>query len=381
MTSPRYARIAARLLAQEQTTSVEASDAKRARGVRTITSALAAKKQRRVRRRWAFGLVAALAASFIATIFVRKSSSPDTRGRSESVSALAKPNGNGATIWGLAGSQALLNAAELQKGGRLVAGEGGGATVRLSTGTELTVEHDTTLAFESADRVERFYLSQGVLRARVAKLADGQRFIVRTEDAEVEVRGTAFRVEIVPQDAACGDGTRTRVSVSEGLVEVRGAGASTYLHPGQNWPLDCAVPSPATTAKPASRAPMSLDKAPAPVAPVERHPTGPSGVKHAQPDKTAASVAEQSSIAEENALFSQATAARRGGDSAAAIGSFEQLIARYPTSPLAESAAVQRMTLLTHVNPAAARDAARQYLVLYPQGYAKADAQKLLAQP
>jgi hypothetical protein len=367
-------------LAQEQPTSIEVSDAKRARGIHTIALALAAKKQRRVRRRWAFGLVAAVAASVIAAIGVRKLSSADTRGRSESVSAMAKPNGNGATLWGLAGSQVLQNAARLQQGGRLVAGKDGGATVRLSTGTELTVEHDTTLAFESANDLERFFLSQGVLRAQVAKLADGQRFIVRTDDAEVEVRGTAFRVEIVPPDAACGNGTRTRVSVSEGLVEVRGAGASTYLHPGQSWPLDCAVPSLATTATPASRGPLALDEASAPVTAVARHPMGLSESKRTPSDKAPSSPAQPSSIAQENELFSRATAARRGGDNAAAIGSFEQLITRYPTSPLAESAAVQRMTLLAHVDPAAARDAARQYLALYPQGYAKADAQKLLAQ-
>ncbi|HEX7451554.1 MAG TPA: FecR domain-containing protein, partial [Polyangiaceae bacterium] len=254
----------------------------------------------------------------------------------------------------------------------------GGASVRLSTGTELAVEHDTNLEFENAGPVERFFLSQGVLQAKVAKLRDGQRFVVRTPDAEVEVRGTAFRVSIVDPDASCANGARTRVSVTEGIVEVRGAGASTYVHPGEVWPAGCTVnPVAATTdsARPAAAALVAPHMLP------KRERAGSSVSSEQQLIEPAQRPAkEASSIAQQNELFAQATAARQQGDSARAVSAFEQLILRYPSSPLAESAAVQRMILQAGMNPAAGRSAARQYLVRYPQGYAKNDAEKL-AQP
>jgi hypothetical protein len=56
-------------------------------------------------------------------------------------------------------------------------------------------------------------------------------------------------------------------------------------------------------------------------------------------------------------------------------------MARYPASPLAESAAVQRMNLLAASDPARVKVAARQYLARYPQGYARTEAEGLLARP
>ena len=103
----------------------------------------------------------------------------------------------------------------------------------------------STTRTSSAGPVERFFLAQGALHPKLAKLVPGQRFILRTPDAEVEVLGTTFRVTIVAPDADCGGGKLTRVSVDDGLVEVRGAGASTYVHPGEKWPAYCAASLPA----------------------------------------------------------------------------------------------------------------------------------------
>ena len=71
---------------------------------------------------------------------------------------------------------------------------------------------------------KRFSLEAGSLFAKVAKLTADERFVVATPDAEVEVRGTAFRVTIVPADRACEDGSPTRLEVTEGVVVVRHAG-------------------------------------------------------------------------------------------------------------------------------------------------------------
>ncbi len=379
MNSPRYARIAARLFAEEPRASVELSESKRAEAIAVIAQALAAKTRRRARRVWLSGIASVAAAGLLGYAGVRQLAGSGSAPDAQAVSAVVRPTGSGSAILDQAGRQALLSPSSLQQGGRLVAGGTGGASVRLSTGTELAVEHDTSLEFENAGPVERFFLSQGVLQAKVAKLRDGQRFVVRTPDAEVEVRGTAFRVSIVDPDANCANGARTRVSVSEGIVEVRGAGASTYIHPGEVWPAGCTVsPVVATTdsARPAAAALVTQ-----PVLPKRDRAGSSVSAEQQQVIEPAQRPAKDaSSIAQQNELFAQATAARQQGDSARSVSSFEQLILRYPSSPLAESAAVQRMLLLAGMNPAAGRSAARQYLVRYPQGYAKNDAEKL-AQP
>lgn len=383
MNSPRYARIVARLLAEEPLTSVEPSDLKRAQAIDVIAQALIAKTRRRARRVWISGFASVAAAGLLGYAGIRQFSAADPAQSVPAVSAVVRPTGRGSAILDQAGKQALLSPLSLQQGGRLVAGDTGGASVRLSTGTELAVEHDTSLEFESAGPIQRFFLSQGVLQAKVAKLRDGQRFVVRTPDAEVEVRGTAFRVSIVEPDANCANGARTRVSVSEGLVEIRGAGASTYIHPGETWPAGCA-PSPASALSAASATDSAHPIATALASPTARPKQSDHAVSIASEQEASEPAhrpaKEISSIAQQNELFAEATAARQQGDSARAVSSFEQLIARYPASPLAESAAVQRMVLLASMNPAAGRGAARQYLARYPQGYAKNDAEKL-AQP
>jgi ferric-dicitrate binding protein FerR (iron transport regulator) len=370
------------LLANESLPDAEPSEARRAQSIDVIARALSAKLRRRARRVWASGLVAMAVAGVLGYLGVQRFSSGGQPTVTRPVSAIVKPSGSGTEILNPAGPQRLVGAAALQPGGSIVAGDGGGATVQLSTGTLLAVEHDTHLAFENAGMVQRFFLSRGALQAKVAKLADGQRFIVRTPDAEVEVRGTVFRVAISDPAASCAGGARTQVSVSEGVVEVRSAGASVYVRPGETWPANCArgpasalgathvmppQPIPALTPKPGNR----VIEVEAPNQAAERR---------------AAAVSEQagteaSSLARQNQLFADAVAARRRGDSAGAISAFELLTARFPSSPLSESAAVQRMNLLQGLNPTAARAAARQYLVRYPRGYAKDDAEKLLAQP
>jgi len=384
MRSPRYARISARLLAAAPEPKIETTDAQRTRAIDAIGSALATKTKRRVRRGWALASAAALAAVVLGYVTVQPAVRPAPA--AAHVTALVVPNGSGNAISDRSGTLPLGDAATLRQGGHLVAGASGGATVRLSSGTELSVEHDTNVEFEDAGPVQRFFLGQGVLEAKVAKLRREQRFIVRTPDTEIEVRGTVFRVEIVDPDPACADGARTRVTVSEGLVEVRGAGASTYVHPGQSWPAGCATPHPAVTESAHAVASSRAEAVAAASAP-EAHATpralgtpSPQNDSPAPAGLTARADREGSSVAQQNELFAEATAQSRSGDSQGALTSFETLLRRYPQSPLAESAAVQRMRLLESTNPSAAKNAARQYLARYPQGYARTDAARI-AQP
>jgi ferric-dicitrate binding protein FerR (iron transport regulator) len=363
---------------------MQATEAQRAAAIEAIASALNAKTRRRTRRTWAFGLSAAAALAVASYAGVRAASHPALIASTQPVSAVASPSGSGTAI--LRGSRAepLVGVASLGQGGQLVAGNSGGATIHLSTGTELSIAHDTRVSLESVGASERFFLAEGVLDAKVAKLGASERFVVRTPDTEVEVRGTQFRVAIVEPDINCGNGARTRVSVSEGLVEVRGAGATSYVHPGESWPAGCAV-SPAANPERVAQSISSARKLSAHGEPqravMERAAASDPSTARDSAVQPQSGAKEASSIAQQNELFSEAAAARRAGDSARAASAYELLMARYPASPLAESAAVQRMNLLGTSDPVSAKVAARQYLARYPQGYARNEAEALLARP
>lgn len=376
MKLPRYARISARLLAAAPEPKVEVTDTQRTRAIEVISNALAAKTRRRVKSGWALASVAGAAAAVLVYFAIQPEVHPPLVA-AQTVSALVVSSGTGNAITNQGGSQPLVNAATLPQGGHLVAGASGGATVRLSSGTELSVEHDTNVEFEDAGPVQRFFLGQGVLHAKVAKLTHEQRFIVRTPDAEIEVRGTVFRVEIVDPDAPCAEGRRTRVTVSEGLVEVRGAGASTYVHPGESWPADCATPRAAPSQSARAAAPSHAEPPAVALGTSAAASTAETDPATAPAPASGHGTKELSSIAQQNELFAQATAQSRSGDREGALTSFEALLRRYPQSPLAESASVQRMRLLESSNPSAARSAARQYLARYPQGYARTDAARI----
>jgi len=86
-----------------------------------------------------------------------------------------------------------------------------------------------------------------------------------------------------------------------------------------------------------------------------------------------------STLAEQNNLFVAGMLARRNGQLRRALDQMQRLLADYPTSHLAENAAAERMRLLTVLDPARAPLAAREYLSLYPTGFARAEAESILA--
>ena len=229
-----------------------------------------------------------------------------------------------------------------------------GATFALSTGTWLSVEPASELSVVDLGRSEIFTLNEGSMKADVAKLAPNDRFLIRTADAEVEVRGTSFRVSVVPADPGCGNGTRTRVRVFEGVVAVRQNGREDAVVKGSEWPIGCP------------------------------------GVRSAAPHATVARIAEDqativapaanasSNLAAQNDLFAEAMRSKRNGDTASALAAFDRLLSRYPSGQLAENAAAERMKLLASTDPHKATAAASQYLARYPSGFARAAAESIL---
>jgi hypothetical protein len=275
----------------------------------------------------------------------------------------------------------------LPQGFRLVAPPAGEVRIGAPRGTTLTLEGGGEVAVKDATNIQRYELKEGAIRARVAKLITGERFIIGTADAEVEVHGTAFRVAVVPVDPACGGGTITRVSVTEGVVSVRRDGTEVRVTPGHVWPEKCTA---GQAAAPAASAP-----APSAHVRVRTHGKGTHVSAPAEPVVAEAPAEEpapvetpppappltKSELAAQNDLFASAVRAKRRGHGSQAVRIFERFSREYPNSPLTESAVAQRMKLLAVIDSIAARHAATDYLSHYPNGFARAEARQLIDEP
>jgi TolA-binding protein len=264
----------------------------------------------------------------------------------------------------------------LEHGQSVVAGQGRSTVVEFGSGTKITLKEQGELVYREDTAVQRFGLVRGSAHLVVAKLTNGQRFVVDTEDAEVEVRGTVFDVAVKLGPPECA--RRTTVAVTEGAVEVRSRGKKVVLHPGDGWEGECVQPErvaeavrppvPARVARkpPAAPAPPASSEAVAAVA------ESPQNTKEEAPD---------SSLNEQNDLYAAATSARQQGDGARALGLYDRLLERFPRSPLAESAGVERIRLLKRLSPERAQADARRHLARYPQGFASAELRALLDPP
>jgi ferric-dicitrate binding protein FerR (iron transport regulator) len=309
---------------------------------------------RSVRRRWAgaLGALGLVSAAGVAAWLYRQ---PTPKVSSLAAIGHASPlavRGRGMIVDG-EGTQRAFS-----EGVRLPSGNG----ARLST-TEVTVlnlEHrwmvdlhaDSTLVLAERQARQVFGLERGTFHAKVEKLAPEQRFIVRTADAEVSVRGTDFTVEVLPKAVACKTAqgevfSATRVTVREGAVSVLVSGVDHAVGPGEQFPNCLTVQAPLATAS-ASSKPASSAK---PVA---------------------------LSLAEQNDLFANAMQLKRSGDAAGALGKLDELIRRAPQTPLLENAMAEKMRLLAKGNPDQAVRVAVEYKRRFPNGFSTAEADALI---
>jgi hypothetical protein len=177
-------------------------------------------------------------------------------------------------------------------------------------GTILTAQA-TAEAPEAAPTLEAVRLVRGRAHLQVRKLHAGQRFHVLTPDADVQVRGTEFDVELRP-----GSVPGTCVRVEEGLVAVVAGGSTHLVAPGQTW--GCAEPSASPPA--AVTLPARVAVGPAP----ER--------------RSATARPSASDLRLQNALFQTALEAERGGRYADAARLYRRLLERAPHGPLSSQA-------------------------------------------
>jgi hypothetical protein len=87
-------------------------------------------------------------------------------------------------------------------------------------------------------------------------------------------------------------------------------------------------------------------------------------------------------LANQNRLFAEAMTARRRGEASEALRALDDFLRRYPQSPLAQDAHVERFRTLAETGDRlAAAGAARAYLLLYPRGFAREEATALAPEP
>jgi hypothetical protein len=364
MSVPHYAWLVRKLFAGggEWIAPMPPAPEERARAIEAIAQAIAARARKRRAVR-AFGAVVAAAAAvggvFAGSHFVRHAAAPAPVAQvapGAGPEIVAHPTAGGASVL-LSGSAApLVDGRSLSAGSRIVTPPNGRATLSFSTGTSVALGEgaDLTVGGEGGSEVLR--LAGGFVDLHVAKLTAGQRFLVDTPDAEVEVRGTQFRVALTASDPGCGGGTTTRVTVTEGVVVVRHAGVESSVAAGEHWPSSCFH---ASVAALAADSPV--------IAPPVARPTAGGRTVHV------------SALAEQNDLFAEATSAKRRGDVSDAVNAFDRLLAKYPACPLSESASVERMRLLRGTAPPRAVGIAQQYLARYPAGFARAEAEAIVS--
>lgn len=233
-----------------------------------------------------------------------------------------------------------------------------GSTVQLKTtlGAKISVAGSSELRLagsEASGTIERVDLALGSIRVKVPKLGAKRQFRVSTPDTLVIVHGTEFSVS-VRKDA---DGrTNTVVEVTSGRVEVRKQRAVEFLNAGAAWSSRASTATPEPKPDPESK-PASTTSPPSVATPA---------------------AAPRGTLAQANALLASALEASRQGNDTLALTRLDELLRRYPDSPVADNARVERFRTLRRLgrDQDAAR-AASKYLKGDPDGFARDEAREL----
>jgi ferric-dicitrate binding protein FerR (iron transport regulator) len=377
MTASRYAELAARILRQGARPSSpppceRSSDA----ALQALEQAILLRGLRRQKLQvWAAVAagVGLAAGAFTAERLSRSSPAASVLEPLPRVAVVAGTTfGNGeARVVHADGTSSLIDGEVLDPGSRFLTSAGTRAELRMTTGTRIELQEKTEIRVVEMGPVERFYLGGGAARADVAKLRVGERFVVGTADAEVEVHGTSFLLELRPPDPSCPGSPATHLKVYEGVVTVRANGWPEVRVPrGGEWPSGCLRTSTAAVAE----QPTETERRNALARNAGLHDAN--GAKPA----SRAGASSPSALAEQNGLFAQAMAAKRRGDIDEAVGYLDQLVSLHPTTPLLESALAERMKILRPRDGARARAAAREYLRSYPAGFAREEAGTILSE-
>jgi hypothetical protein len=370
-----YARLAAALLARDEgkeSAAVHRGD--RDLGVGSVARAIAERRARKERaRRLRLGALTT-AGLLVAGFAVFLSGSGDPREVDEKGGFADSPDliGRSGTHGFPPNSRILAHETPLTVG---------------FVGSKLTLAPHSELFYQSSGGTRHFRLLRGSVHFVVDKLQPSQRLLVETRDTQVTVRGTRFEVGLHP-GSSCKFATRVRVT--EGVVSVFAGGEHVTLGTGERWPAGCEdvlVPLPLAPAAPldgpAPEPPRRASDTADSKATAESSSRGKRAPSNAAPRaiELGAIGAQPSDLALQNDLYARAIAARRNGQPREAAALYQELLTRFPRSPLAESAMSERMRMLRSSDRAQAIREARRYLARFPAGSARTEAEALLREP
>ena len=231
--------------------------------------------------------------------------------------------------------------------------------ISVRTVTTVSPEGPARFTRSEVDGSDIVTLLDGGVSFSVRHLAPGERFLVKTSDAEVEVRGTMFRVEAA-------DERLQRVSVAEGKVEVRFRGSVYPLSAGELWsrPIESAplMPTSSTSPKVASSSSITAMKQRA----IEARPA------------TSAKAARENSAGE----LAEGVGLMRRGDYGAAADRLDTFSTSHPDDDRSEDAAFLVIVAMQRAgrHPEAVT-AAKRYVARYPSGYRRDEAEAVIAAP
>jgi hypothetical protein len=344
----------------------ETTQARRERIISAISKETASAAQRkRTRRavRLVFGSAAVAAAIALALglrVALREyeTRSPTAASQSAPDSALVRPVSGLVTLVRNGTPVSVHSERPLETGDRLNAVAEAEAEVRLGDPVLVNLHGPHSLSLLSSRGAERrIRLDNGRIKAQVSEHpSDRPKLIVETPDVEVVVKGTVFEVNVRHDDA---NASTTGVAVQRGRVLIRRAGRDvTVVSAGETWSSREVVAS----SRSAGEAPNAQSHRARSRAGTTVERTPPSGT-----------------LGEENRLYQSAMEARNRRDDVTAVAFFSALLTRYPHSPLAPEAHVERMRALERIGRKddAAREADR-YLDDHPRGFAHDEARELI---
>jgi hypothetical protein len=262
------------------------------------------------------------------------------------------------------GDATSLHAGEVFVGGELIStAAASGVEIDIASGhADLAASSELQILRPTASE-RRLRLGTGSVDVDLPrKLEGGKHLVVETPDADVLVVGTAFTVEVASEG-----GTRaTHVSVRRGTVWIMQNGKQrAVLRAGDEWRSSAAARAPAVAPV---LAPETRKLAALPPVRASSAPRAARGARQV----------ESGTLREENTLYQAALSARNSGDPVSAADAFALLLARYPRSVLREQALAGQFRALDRAGrSSAATVAARRYLSSYPNGFARADAERI----
>lgn len=288
-----------------------------------------AHKARRRRRSIVIAAAAALCVGLGGAVTVvawRATPAGDMEARAASVGTVQSVSGSGLTVLRAGYPRPIGREPMTLEATDKIATAGGRAVLRFSNGTRVDIEPRTELELErprvaEGRKQEGFAVPSGTVRVRVPKLGPDRQLAVRTPNGLITVHGTAFTVRVTRSSGT----TETQLSVQEGRVSVDGPEGRTWLGPGESW--SSRPPSPPSRRAAGSDTPKAAPSA-------------------LPPRVAAARPAKGSTLAEENRLFQGAVVARRAGRYATAVELCDRLLSRYPDSPMAADARIERQRAL-----------------------------------